>query len=47
MMNLVVYDDPLVQIKDVIEDCNTPPFLSEYKMVVLKNPIFLTTQKMQ
>lgn len=45
MMNLVVYDDPLVQIKDVIEDCNTPPFLSEYKMVVLKNPIFLTTQK--
>lgn len=45
MMNLVVYDDPLFQIKDVIEDCNTPPFLSEYKMVVLKNPIFLTTQK--
>ena len=45
MMNLVVYDDPLVQIKDVIEDCNTPPFLSEYKMVILKNPIFLTTQK--
>lgn len=45
MMNLSVYDDANVLIKDVIEDCNMPPFLSEYKMVLLKNPIFLTTQK--
>lgn len=45
MMNLSVYDDPYVNVKDIVEDCNTPPFLTEYKMVVIKNPAFLTTLK--
>ena len=44
-MNLAVYDGNESLLKDIIEDCNTPPFLTDYKMVLLKNPVFLTTQK--
>ncbi|WP_197066524.1 DNA polymerase III subunit delta [Beduini massiliensis] len=44
-MNLAVYDSAATELKEVIEDCNMPPFLSDYKMVLLKNPYFLTTQK--
>ena len=45
MMNLSTYDALNTSLKEMIEDCNTPSFLSEYKMVVIKNPYFLTTQK--
>lgn len=44
-MNLSLYWCNETAMKDIIEDARTPSFLSEYKMVVLKNPLFLTTQK--
>lgn len=44
-MNLAIYDAAATELKEVIEDCNMPPFLTDYKMVLLKNPYFLTTQK--
>ena len=39
-MNYMVYHAGETPMKDIIEDALTQPFLTEYKMVVLKNPIF-------
>lgn len=44
-MNMMTYWCNETPIKDIIEDALTPPFLTEYKMIVLKSPLFLTTQK--
>lgn len=44
-MNMMTYYCHETAMKDIIEDALTPPFFSEYKMIVLKNPVFLTTQK--
>lgn len=44
-MNMNTYDCLETSIKEIVEDCNTSPFLSEFKMVLMKNPYFLTTQK--
>lgn len=44
-MNIVTYWCQETSIATIIEDALTPPFLTEYKMIVLKNPLFLTTQK--
>lgn len=44
-MNIMTYWCNETPMKDIIEDALTPPFLSEYKMIVLKAPLFLTTQK--
>lgn len=44
-MNLSVYWAHETPLQDIIEDALTPPFLTEYKMVLVKNPFFLTTQK--
>ena len=44
-MNDIVYDCLETPLKEIIEDCNTPSFFTEYKLVTLKNPFFLTTQK--
>ena len=44
-MNLNVYWANETDLSFVIEDALTPPFFSEYKMIVLRNPIFLTTKK--
>ena len=44
-MNFEVYRCHETPMRDIIEDALTPPFLSEYKMIVLKNPLFLTAQK--
>ncbi|MCD7949121.1 MAG: DNA polymerase III subunit delta [Erysipelotrichaceae bacterium] len=32
-------------MKEIIDDALTFPFLDDYKMIVVKNPLFLTTQK--
>lgn len=45
LMNLSIYDDSLISLEQVVEDCNTPPFLTEYKMVILKNCNLFTTKK--
>lgn len=44
-MNMMTYWCDETPMKDIIEDALTPPFLTEYKMVVMKNPLFFTTQK--
>ena len=44
-MNIVTYWCQDTPLSSIIEDALTPPFLSEYKMIVVKNPVFLTTQK--
>lgn len=44
-MNIITYWCHETPMKDIIEDALTPPFLTEYKMIVVKNPYFLTTQK--
>lgn len=44
-MNMMVYWCHETPMSEIIEDALTPPFFTEYKMIVLKNPYFLTTQK--
>lgn len=44
-MNFITYWCHETPMSAIIEDALTPPFFSEYKMVVLKNPMFLTSQK--
>ena len=44
-MNITTYWCNETPMSDIIEDALTPSFFSEYKMVVVKNPLFLTTQK--
>lgn len=44
-MNFITYWCQETPMSAIIEDALTPPFFSEYKMIVLKNPMFLTTQK--
>lgn len=44
-MNMMVYWCNETAMGDIIEDALTPSFFSDYKMVVVKNPLFLTTQK--
>lgn len=44
-MNIMTYWCHETSMKDIIEDALTPPFLTDYKMIVVKNPYFLTTQK--
>lgn len=44
-MNIMTYWCQETKMSAIIEDALTPPFFTEYKMIVLKNPLFLTTQK--
>lgn len=44
-MNFITYWCHETPMSAIIEDALTPPFLTEYKMIVMKNPMFLTTQK--
>lgn len=44
-MNLMTYWCNEVSMSEIVSDALTPPFFSEYKMIIVKNPIFLTTQK--
>ena len=44
-MNLMTYWCQETSMSTIIEDALTPPFLTEYKMIIVKNPTFLTTQK--
>lgn len=44
-MNFITYWCQETPMSVIIEDALTPPFFSEYKMIVLKNPMFLTSQK--
>lgn len=44
-MNMMTYWCNETSMSLILEDALTPPFLTEYKMIVIKNPFFLTTQK--
>lgn len=44
-MNLSVYYAGETPMSEILEDALTPPFFSEYKMVVMRKPIFLTKTK--
>ena len=44
-MNIMTYWCHETAMSEIIADALTPPFLSEYKMIIMKNPLFLTTQK--
>lgn len=44
-MNIMTYWCNETNMSEIVSDALTPPFFSEFKMVVVKNPTFLTTQK--
>ena len=43
--NATKYDLEEVNVSEAIQDAQTLPFMSDSKVVVIKNPIFLTSQK--
>lgn len=43
--DIIKYDLELTPIQDVITDCITIPFLKKNKVIICKNPIFLTNAK--
>lgn len=43
--NVSSYDLDEIELSNAIQDAQTAPFLSEYKVIVLKNPTFLTNEK--
>lgn len=45
--NTIKYDLQQTPIQEVIEDCETIPFLSEYKVIIVENPYFLTGKKVK
>ncbi|UOY94065.1 DNA polymerase III subunit delta [Ectobacillus sp. JY-23] len=44
-LNAVVYDLEDSYLEDVVEDAKTLPFFGERKVIVIKSPLFLTSQK--
>ena len=44
-MNLSIYYPDETSMDVILQDAITPPFLTEYKMVILRKPTFLTTEK--
>lgn len=45
MMNTVEFDCESAEIENIIEYCNTSPFFADRKIAILKNPIFMSTEK--
>ncbi len=43
--NVTKYDLEEVNVSEAIQDAQTTPFMSENKVVIIKNPIFLTSSK--
>ena len=43
--SIIKYDFDLISVQDVIADAITVPFLAETKVIIGKNPTFLTNQK--
>ncbi len=44
-LSLVKYDCEETTIDEIINDCETLPFLSDQKIIIMNNPIFLSSQK--
>lgn len=45
LMNLMTFDCLEHDINDIIEYCVSVPFFAEYKFAIVKNPLFLTSKK--
>jgi len=45
--NYVSFDMESISIDDVIEDAMTLPFMCDHKMVIMKNPYFLTSKRVK
>lgn len=45
--NINVYDMQINNVAMAVQDALTPPFLSDNKVVIIKNPLFLTKTKME
>lgn len=43
--NISSYDEEETSIGEAVRDAATPPFMSEKKVVIVKNPLFLTSEK--
>jgi len=43
--NINTYDMQVNNVSMAVQDLLTPPFLSDYKVIIIKNPIFLTKTK--
>ncbi len=44
-MNIMTYWCHETPMSIILEDALTPPFLTDYKMIIIKEPLFLTSQK--
>ena len=44
-MNLSIYYPDETSMDVILQDAITPPFLTEYKMVILRKPTVVTTEK--
>lgn len=44
-LSLVKYDGDETTIDEILNDCETLPFLSDHKMVIINHPIFLSSEK--
>lgn len=44
-LSLVKYDAEEITIDEILNDCETLPFLSDQKIVIINNPLFLTSEK--
>lgn len=44
-LSLVRYDAEETLLDDILNDCETIPFLSEHKIVIINNPMFLSSEK--
>lgn len=43
--NVNIYDAKQIELHQIMEDANTPPFFEEYKIILIKNADFLTTSQ--
>lgn len=43
--DIVTYDAEITSIQEIVADCMTIPFLKAQKVIIIKNPVFLTNVK--
>jgi DNA polymerase-3 subunit delta len=43
--NISIYDEDETSISEIVRDAQTPPFMNVAKVIIIKNPKFLTSEK--
>src|SRR5690554_6839284 len=43
--NISIYDEDETSISEIVRDVQTPPFMNVAKVIIIKNPKFLTSEK--